>query len=120
MILSFGILGLAVAFLIFVGVTDRVDTMLYPIGLSAFLAAYWVVSDVLPVFWMKIFDQKTEEQKRSYWLFAVMDAAGLAGLAYFILDMNSTIGVIVYVACTILKKRFRDEFLGKKQEEEEE
>lgn len=111
--LSLGVVGLAVVFLIFVGVKGLADTLIYPIGLGVFLAVYWVVSDVVSVFWLNKFEGKTDEQKKAYLLFAGLDAIGFAGLAYFIVDLQSMTGVIVYVACTVLKRRFREQYENK-------
>lgn len=111
--LSLGVVGLAVVFLIFVGVKGLADTLIYPIGIGVFLAVYWVVSDVVSVFWLNKFEGKTDEQKKAYLLFAGLDAIGFAGLAYFIVDLQSMTGVIVYVACTVLKRRFREQYENK-------
>ena len=113
MYLSFGVLGLAVLFLILVGVTGQAETMKYPIGLGVFLIVYWVISDILPIRWLKILENKTEEQKRAYWMFTLADAGGFAGLAYFLIDMDSLLGAIIFMGCTMLKRKFHDQYLGK-------
>lgn len=120
MIISIGIMVLAVAFLIVVGVTGTADTLLLPIGLSAFLAVYWLISDVFSVIWMKSFEGKTDEQKRAYYTYALIDAVGFAGLVYFIVDLRGTTGAIIFAASVFLKRRFQDEFRGVDKNEEPE
>lgn len=110
--LSIGVMVLLIAFLIFVGVTKQADTLLFPVGLAAGLFVYWVISDVLSVVWLKGFEGKTEGQKKSYYIYALLDLAGFGGLAYFIVEMNSMTGALVYIACLFLKKRFREEYNG--------
>ena len=119
MYLSFGILGLAVVFLLIVGFTGQAETMLFPVGLGVFLAIYWAVADLLPIKWADIFDGRTEEQKQAYWIYTLLDAGGLAGLVYFIVNMESMVGVIIFAGCTMFKRKFNDRFLGKTDEEED-
>lgn len=110
--LSIGIIGLAVVFLIICGIKGLGDTIVLPIGIGIFMLAYWVVSDVLSVFWLNEFAGKTDAQKRSYYYFAAMDGLALAGLVYFLIDMNSMAGVLVYVLFNMMKRKYKDEFLG--------
>ena len=44
---------------------------------------------------------------------------GLGGLVYFMVDMKSMTGALIYVACLFLKRKFREEFNGIKKEDEE-
>lgn len=120
MYLSFGVLGLAVVFLLIVGFTGQAETLLFPVGLGVFLAVYWVIADLLPIKWADIFDGRTDEQKQAYWMYALLDAGGLAGLVYFIINMESMMGVIIFAACTMFKRKFNDKFLGKTDEAESE
>lgn len=113
---SIGILGLAVVFLIVCGIKGLADTMVLPVGIGILIFLYWLVSDVFSVFWVKEFEGKTEQQRRAYCIFAAMDLAALGGLVYFLLDMNSMTGVLIYVLFNMVKKRYRDEFLGVKAE----
>ena len=120
MFLSIGIIAILIVFLILIGVTQNADSIIFPFVVALFLAAFWAVTDVLPIIWMKQFEGKTDEQKKSYYVYAGMDLIGLGGLVYFLVDMNSTTGAIIYVACLFLKKRFRDEFYGTAKEEDDE
>lgn len=113
--LSIGVMVLLIAFLIFVGVTKQADTLLFPVGLAVGLFVYWVISDVLSVVWLKGFEGKTEGQKKSYYIYALLDLVGFGGLAYFIIEMNSMTGALIYIACLFCKKHFREEYNGMPQ-----
>lgn len=110
--ISIAILGFAAVFLVICGIKGLADTIVLPVGIGFIIFLYWVVSDVLSVFWIKEFDGKTEKQKHAYYIFAAMDLLALGGLVYFLMDMNSMTGVLVYVLFNMTKKRYRDEFLG--------
>lgn len=110
--LSLGVVGLLAVYLVVLVLTKKVNTILFPIGAAVILILYWAVSDILPIVLTKGFEDKTDEQKRSYCMYALIDAVGLGGLVYFIVNMTSTLGAIVYVASVFLKKKFRDEYLG--------
>ncbi|MDO4323036.1 MAG: hypothetical protein Q4C61_10960 [Lachnospiraceae bacterium] len=118
--LSIGILVLLIAALVLIGVKGVADTLLFPTVIAVFLAIYWVISDVLSVVWLHSFEGKTDDQKRSYYLYAGLDLIGLGGLVYFMVDMKSTTGAIIYVCCLFLKRRFKDEFNGVQKDEDEE
>lgn len=115
--LSLGVMVLLIAFLVFVGVTKRADTLLFPVGLAAGLFVYWIISDVLSVVWLKGFTGKTDAQKKAYCIYALLDLVGFGGLAYFIVEMNSMTGALIYIMCLFLKRRFREEYDGVKPEE---
>ena len=119
MFLSMGILALLIASLVIIGVAGVADTLIFPVVIAVFLALYWIVSDVLSVIWLKSFEGKTDDQKKSYYVYAALDVIGLGGLVYFMVDMKSTTGAIIYICCLFLKKRFRDEFYGTKKDGEE-
>ena len=112
MLLTVSIILLLAVLLIVLAMTKKMNTIWFPLGAGVLLAMYWVVSDVLPVAWLRLFEDKTESQKHSYYIYAVIDAVGLGGLLFFIMSMTSMTGALVYVACVLMKKRFHDEYLG--------
>lgn len=120
MFLSIGTLVLLIIALILIGVAGKAETLIFPIVIAIFLAIYWVISDVLSVIWLKDFEGKTDDQKKFYYAYAGVDLIGLGGLVYFMVDMKSMTGALIYVACLFLKRKFREEFNGIKKEEEEE
>lgn len=119
-ILSVVPLVVLIAFLAVCAWKGLADTIIFPIGVGAMLALHWCVSDVISAKYLNLFDGKTDDQKRSYYVYAGMELVGFGGLTYFLVDMNSTTGAIIYIVCLFLKKKFIEEFRGAKQEEPEE
>lgn len=119
-ILSMGMLALAILYLAFCAWKKLADTIALPVGIAVLLFIHWAVSDVLPIFWLNYLEGKTEDQKRSYGVYAALELIGFGGLTYFLVDMTSTTGAIVYVVTMFLKRKFLDEFKGIKPEDTEE
>jgi hypothetical protein len=117
-ILSLAIIGILIVIMILLGVAHLADTIWFPVLTAVFLLLYWLVSDVASVRWLPLFEGKTEEQKRAYCLYAVTDLISLGGLVYFIIDTQSSTGVIIYVVCTFLKRKFRTDFSGEEETED--
>lgn len=119
-LLSMGMLGVLILFLAFCAWRGLADTAIFPVGIGGMLLLHWFFSDVLPVKWLNMFEGKEDDQKKSYCVYAAMELIGFAGLTYFLIDMGSTTGAIVYVATMFLKKKFLEDFRGVKPEEAEE
>lgn len=119
LILSLGCLALLGVFLVFCFVSGRIQSLVFPVGTSILLALYWGIADILPVLWAKIFEGKNEMQRQAYYMYALIDFAGLAGLVYFVVDLESTTGAIIYAISIFLKRNFRDKFDGKEETESE-
>lgn len=116
-ILSIGTLVVLIFFLAFCAWKKIADTPVFPVGIGLLLVIHWFFSDIFGIKYLNMFHEKTDDQKRSYCVYAAMELVGFGGLTFFLVDMNSTTGAIVYVACMFLKKRFIDEFRGIKPEE---
>lgn len=119
-LLSIGALVILMLFLALCAWKGLADTPVFPIGIGLMLILHWFFSDVLSVKYLNMFEGKTDDQKRSYYVYAVMELIGFGGLTYFLIDMKSTTGAIIYIVCLFLKRKFMDEFRGVKKEEEEE
>lgn len=117
--LTVGVIVLLAILLIVLVATKKMNTIWFPIGAGVILGLYWVVVDILPVSWLRLFEEKTWEQKRSYCIYALIDAVGLGGLLYFIMSLKSMTGALIYVASVLFKKRFHDEFLGVSESDDE-
>jgi hypothetical protein len=117
LILSIVDIAVLAVLLVLIGVAGLVETWIFPTVVSVFLALFWVTSDVLPIKWLNGFEGKTDDQRKSYYVYAVMDLIGFGGLVYFIVDMNSMTGAIVYVCMMVLKKKFREDYNGPEKEE---
>lgn len=120
MILSVAVIVLLAACLVFLVATKRANTILLAVVGGVFLAVYWVISDVLPVVWVKSFEGKTDEEKKAYCIYAALNLISFGGLIYFIVDADSMYGVIIFAACIIIRRRFYDTFSGKAKEPEDE
>lgn len=116
LIISLGVLGLTGIFLAICLMTHQILSWIFPVGLSLLMLLYWAAANLLPVFWAKVFEGKSEAQKQSYCIYALIDFVGLAGLVYFVVDLDSTIGAMVYAASIFLKKRFKEKFDRKEEE----
>lgn len=119
-ILSMGVLVLLIFFLAFCAWKRLADTPVFPVGIGFMLVLHWFFSDVLSVKWLDMFNEKNEEQKKSYYVYAAMELIGFGGLTYFLIDMTSTVGAIVYVGTMFMKKKFLDDFKGISPDENEE
>lgn len=119
-ILSMGMLGVLILYLAFCAWKGLADTLAFPIGIGVLLALHWFFSDILPISYLKMLEGKTDDQKRSYGVYAALELIGFGGLTYFLIDLSGTTGAIIYVVTMFLKKRFLDEFSGIKPEADEE
>lgn len=119
-ILSMGMLGVLVLYLAFCAWKGLVESIVFPVGIGVLLAFHWFFSDILPIFWLNYLEGKTEDQKRSYGVYAALELIGFGGLTYFMIDLSGTTGALIYVVTMFLKKRFLDEFSGIKPEETDE
>lgn len=119
-ILSMGTLGVLILYLAFCAWQGLANTIAFPIGIGVMLTIHWFFSDILPIWWLNLLNEKSDDQKRSYGVYAALELIGFAGLTYFLIDLTSTTGAIVYVVTMFLKRKFLDEFKGIKPEEAEE
>lgn len=95
----------------------------YNVIIFGCLLLFWVLTDVVSVICTKGFEGKTEVQKKAYWMYAVMDLAGLAGLGYFAVSMSNNggmIGALIYAFTMMGKRKYKDEYMGITEKEDEE
>ena len=118
---SMVLLGLTFAYIIYTAVKGRELGIVYDIVIIVALALFWVLTDVLPITLTEGFEGKTEEQKKAYKIYALIDGVGIAGLAYFGIEVggNGMTGVIIYAVAIMLKRKYFDEYKGIHQEEGE-
>lgn len=108
--LSTGIVAALAVVLVILGVMHKVETIWFPAAAAVFLTIFWLVSDVLSVRWLDSFQGKTEEQKKAYYLYSLMNLVSLGGLVYFVADLHSMTGALIYVAGTVAKRKFLEDF----------
>lgn len=123
MIGSFLLLACAVGYLLYAAfVLKRIGPEYYVIIFGCLLL-FWLLSDVGSVIWTRGFEGKTEQQVKAYMLYAIMNLVGLAGLGYFAVSMSRNggmIGALIYAFTMMGKRKYKDEYLGIGNEEEEE
>jgi len=108
-------------YLVYMGVAKKPVGVFFQIIVLAFVAAYWLVSDVLAMKWKHGFAERTQEQKTAYYKAAALDLVGACGLGYFLAGMNqnnSMIGALLYLAGTLGGRKFRQEYEKNPEETE--
>lgn len=115
LIASIAVIGVALAYILYVAFVKKKLGPDYYIVLYGCLAVFWFLSDVLTIILTKGFEGKTEGQKKAYRIYAALNFLGLAGLGYFAFTINSSngmIGVFIYVATLMMKRKYQDEYRG--------
>ncbi len=115
----------AVAYMFYSAFAKKELSTDYYIVLGVGLALHWLLSDVLSVVFAKGFEGKTEEQKKAYAIYSLLNLAGFGGLGYFACSVgsnNGIFGALVYVMTLSIKRKYLDEYKGivKKETVEEE
>lgn len=119
-ILSIVILLGMLAGILIVGVLNGADTIMFPGVAAVFLLLLWIVNNVLAVKWLNEFEGKTEDQKKFFYIYAAMEMVSYIGLVYFLADMRTMTGAMIYVVGTVMKRKFKEDFNGEEEEESEE
>lgn len=94
----------------------------YNVVIFGCLLLFWVLTDVVSVHCTKGFEGKTEAQRKAYWVYALMDLVGLAGLGYFAVSMSNNggmIGALIYAFTMMGKRKYKDEYMGITEKEDE-
>lgn len=116
-------------FVFIVSRNQRLTGTVFNVIIGAFLGFYWILFDIVEPILLKQFENFTKERKIAYVKYIVTDAIGYAGIAWFVCLLGGSssskgmIGAVVYVICISLKRKFKEEFIGKnhpiEREEEE-
>lgn len=114
-----------VGFMLWCVITERYEAYLYHSALGIFVLLYCFLLDYLEPKLCGEFDGISTEQKRAYQKFAVLDAAGYLGLAFFLVTLGNwnnlgLIGLAVYLLGLKPKKDARNFFYGLDAEEDKE
>ena len=83
--------------------------------LTAFLAFYWLLLDVVEPWLLHELKNMTPQKRLQYLKFAGLDLAGCGALVYFVYNIGSSnesaaIGAVIYVFCLNLGKKERNRF----------
>ena len=113
------------AYLIYTLVTKNLNIVLFEIMLSIFVVTYTVLNDVVEPKRLGLLDNMTIGQRDAYMKIIVLDVVGIGGLLYWIAGMSSEDGesllpVLIYFLAAQMKRKFRPEFEGTAEEENEE
>ncbi|MDD3794524.1 MAG: hypothetical protein PHE06_00895 [Lachnospiraceae bacterium] len=117
-ILAAAVLGYIIYALV---VTKKIGTGYYIVIIS-FLAAYWLLTNVVEVVLTKELEEKTPAQIKAYKIYAFLNLVGVGGLGYFAIaigDNNGMMGALIYVATMMAKRRYWEEYMGIKKEEDD-
>lgn len=89
-----------IAFVVWMIVAKRQFEKLYFVLVWVFLAFYWILSDVVPVFYGRAFAGRSDEQIKAYIKAAGLSLLGDIGLGLFVsmLSQGSLFGAIIYFA----------------------
>ncbi|MBO7710375.1 MAG: hypothetical protein J6S83_07900 [Lachnospiraceae bacterium] len=120
--LSLVLLGVILAYILISAFVFKKITILYNVVIIVGLGLFWVIMDIITPIKAHDFDGKTPEQMAAYKKFAAADLLSYAGLMYFALAMTSNTGIygaIIYLIGRVMKNRFKEEFEGTAESEDE-
>lgn len=121
-VISLALVAVIALFLFIASKNQKLTGLVFNVIIIAFLIFYWILLDVIEPILLKQFDQITKERKTAYVKYIVTDAVGYTGIAMFICLLGSSsnkgmVGAVIYVVCISLKRKFKEEFLGKNRSE---
>lgn len=117
--ISLFLVAVVALFLFIASKNQKLTGIVFNIIIAVFLSFYWLLLDVVEPILLKQFRDITKKRKAAYIKYIVIDAIGYVGLAVFIFLIGGSssdkamAGAVVYVVCISLKRRFKEEFLGK-------
>ena len=118
-VISLVLVAVVALFLFIASKNQKLTGTVFNVIIAVFLSYYWLLLDVIEPLLLKQFKDITKKRKTAYVKYLVVDAIGYVGLAVFIFLVGgkytdrALAGAAIYVACISLKKRLREEFLGK-------
>ncbi len=119
---AFAVLALVVVYMVWCAVHKTGMGITYAVMLSAALAIFWVLTDIVSPIAVHAFDGRSQRQKNAYYKYAALELVGYAGLAYFgicaMSNRSSIYGAVAFLIATVNKRRFLDEYVSDKEDEE--
>jgi len=115
MILPLLILVGLCALLVWAGLHEQLESLLFKVLVCVAMLAIWALVDLLIPKVCGELDGHTGPQMAAYRIYLLMDLAGYAGLAYFLISANNQkgyYGALLFVVMLFLKKRYYNEFMG--------
>ncbi len=116
-IAAFGLLALVIVFLVYCGMTEAPQIWFHA-AVALFLIVFWTLTVVVEPRLLKALDDRTQEQKSAYYKYAVLEAVGYVGLAWFVFHMGEEDSTGIYGGAVFLltmfgKRKFWDVYTGK-------
>ncbi len=115
---------LIVLYVVYALATKNLNIYLFEIMLSIFVITYNVLNDVVEPKVLGLLDNMTIGQREGYMKIIICDIVGVGALVYWIAGMSSEgseslMPVIIYFLANQLKRKFRPDFEGTSDDEEE-
>ncbi|MCI8598522.1 MAG: hypothetical protein HFJ10_08770 [Lachnospiraceae bacterium] len=121
-------IGITVIVLLYVAytfITKDVNMLVFQILLSIFVISYTFLADVVEPYRLGMLNDMTIGQRTGFMKMMVADVVGVGALLYWIIGMGSDtnrdilLPLLIYFFASQMKRKFRPEFEGITEEEEE-
>lgn len=122
-----GITAVIVLYVAYALLTKNLNIAIFEVLLIAFVLAYTVLNDIVEPLRLGIFKEMTVGQKSGFMKIILLDVVGIGAVLYWLLSMgveenaNSSIfPLLIYFLTIQMKRKFRPEFEGTEEEEQQE
>lgn len=120
-LIGLAVLVAALVYLLYTAFVTKNFGWTYSVSLIAALLFFWVMSDIVAPRKAHDFDDRSPQQMDAYKKMAICELVGYAGLAWFGLSTGggsqSLYGAIVFLLATMLKRKYRDQYMGVTRDE---
>lgn len=88
----------------------------YRLVFAGWVAIYMIISDFVEPVMTNRFRRKNKRQIRAYYIYAILDVIGMAGLLWFVVmagifdDFTHYAGIAIFVVCFVPKNTFYKKF----------
>lgn len=119
-----GLIAFVAVFVIYAVVSGNLNLALFEFVLGVFVVSYTLLTDVVEPYLLKQFVDLTIAQRQAYYKILAVDVVGVGALLYYVSSMDSEgnrgiIYILVYFLSSQMKRKFKTEFLGLAEEENE-
>lgn len=122
------ILAITAVLLLYVAyalITKNMNIIIFEILLGIFIVGYTLLTDVVEPYRLGMFKEMTIGQRSGLMKILALDVVGVGALLYYVMGMNNEANsgmlfpVLIYFLCMQMKRKFRPEFEGTEEEEDE-
>lgn len=116
---------LIICYVVYALITKNLNIIVFEIMLGAFIVVYMALNDVIEPKRLGLFENMTIGQREAYTKIILLDVVGIGALLYWIMGMGKEGGsesifpVLIYFLTAQMKRKFRPDFEGTADEEEE-